>query len=60
MMHGQKNNKFWTIGYFPRNNRETLQQGAQLSDKLMFCWPCNVIYPYNMKQEDALFSIDFF
>jgi len=24
----------------------------------MLCWPCVVIYLYNMKQKDALFSIN--
>ena len=25
---------------------------------VMFYWPCNVIYPYNMNQQDPLFSIN--
>jgi len=27
---------------------------------LMFCWPCIVIYPYNMNQQDALFTFNLF
>jgi hypothetical protein len=27
---------------------------------LMSCWPCIVIYPYNMNQQDALFLLIYF
>jgi len=27
---------------------------------LMFCWPCIMIYPYKMNQEDVLFTFNLF
>jgi len=27
---------------------------------LMFCWPCIMIYPYKMNQQDAVFTFNLF